>query len=220
MRDKTREVFYRNTPELKERDEALAREAREWVRSYITERFLGTSNEELTVADLMIELDQRAVDEMPKGYVRFLDSATYPRRYAIVRTVAEDMHREGFLAAGTTVNAKGVEDVICYRLAPPRPMYRITVDPPNERIQTLIEGALAEVSDSLHGCAVLIECPPEEEEVTLNALSKPTTEDSRKTGNFPRLEAPKGTIIPKGPARKRRARTTIERIPSGSDGTN
>lgn len=104
--------------ELIERDAHWSEGAREWVRQMALGVF-ADATKDLTCAEVMAKLDMAPPESIPPGYVRLSSTKTYPDRYQLVRGVLEAMRRDRILEAGTTVNAKGREDVTCYRRARP-----------------------------------------------------------------------------------------------------
>ncbi len=104
---------------LSQQDIEAATKARAWINSRIPVVFQSTE-ESLTVADVMAILDSDSTQ--PLEYRLFVGlrearTALYQKRYNMVMGALEAAERRGELDCGTTVNAKGMPDVRCFRKA-------------------------------------------------------------------------------------------------------
>ena len=142
--------------ELIERDAHWSEGAREWVRQMALGVFADATRE-LTCAEVMARLDMAPPESIPPGYVRLSSTKTYPDRYQLVRGVLEAMRRDAILEAGTTVNAKGREDVTCYRAASQLPPFEVYVEGPRApEVKNLFEAWLSKNGNPLAGHDLLI----------------------------------------------------------------
>lgn len=145
------------TPMYRHQDAVMSERFAGWdaaARSWIRERALRLFGErdgvavDITAGDVVIELDR--AEDVPVGYARYIEAPLYDRRYQMVRTELERMERDGLLEAGTTVNARGREDVRCYRRRE-QPEWRVEIDPPNPAATSALERYVREHGDSLKG---------------------------------------------------------------------
>lgn len=150
----TRSPKYRHQdPLLVERAAEWDAQARQWARECSIQIFSAAQESpDLTAGDVVVELDRRS--DIPVGYAQYIQPQLYDNRYQMVRTVLEQLGREGFLNVGTTVNARGRKDVKCFRRAPPPSTWLVEVEPNSPEtvaFKAVLENYLREHSGSLRG---------------------------------------------------------------------
>lgn len=150
------------TPDYRSADPRMAEKMAAWdaeTRTWIREQAMTVFNEaeptaDITAGDVLARLDR--MDNMPVGFARYIEPELYDRRYQMVRTQLERMEREGHLEMGTTVNARGREDVRCYRRAP-YAAWRVEVEPDVPAAREALEACLRQCRHLLkHVDVVLI----------------------------------------------------------------
>ncbi len=118
--------------EWRAREQQWDTEAARWVRTTLEQWFTADSTySEKTAANVMDMVDNR--HDHPAGWARLLvnPTATYRKRYDLIRNALETLARARVVATGTTVNANGRSGSATYaRARSPADIWEVTMSGP------------------------------------------------------------------------------------------